>query len=160
MSALPRSRRPVWSDTLTQRLAAGIPDERRAIALRAIKALHTAAFLAISGAIVVFAWEGMRGRSGRLARSAASVAVAETVVYASNNQVCPLTPLAEQLGAASGSVTDLYLPVWISERIPVIGGSVLLFGLAAQLATWRRGPALARSARDDDHVAGRSPRHL
>ena len=141
-------------------LAAVIPPARRTFALRGIKALHTAAFVAISGAILVFTREGMRGRRGRLARAAASIAVAETIVYASNNQVCPLTPLAEQLGATSGSVTDMYLPAWISERIPVFGGSVLIIGIVAHVVAWRHRAGRPMSARDDDHVTGRSPGHL
>lgn len=153
-------RRPVWSDSLTEPLAAVIPPGRRAFALRAIKSIHTAAFVAISGAILIFTWEGIRGRRGRLAGAAASIAIAETIVYASNNQVCPLTPLAEQLGASSGSVTDLYLPAWISERIPVLGGSVLLIGFVAHLVAWRRRPGGATSAGDHDHVAGRAFGHL
>ena len=95
-----------------------------------------------------------------MARSAASIAVAETIVYVSNNQVCPLTPLAEQLGATSGSVTDIYLPAWISERIPLFGGSVLLVGFVAHVVTLATSTGRSRSARDDDHVAGRSLRHL
>ena len=134
---MPSSRRPIWSDVLTVPLAAVIPASRRTLALRAIKAFHTAAFAVIGGAILVFTVEGMRGRRGRISRAAAAIAVAETLVYASNNQVCPLTPLAEQLGATSGSVTDIYLPTWISDRIPVIGGAVLLLGLVAHLVTWR-----------------------
>ena len=157
---MPPSRRPVWSDRLTVPVAAVIPASRRTFALRAIKVFHTAAFFTISGAILVFAWEGMRGRRGPVARAAASIAVAETVVYASNNQVCPLTPLAEQLGATSGSVTDIYLPAWISERIPVFGGSVLLLGLVAHVVAWRRRPVGGTSARNDDHVTGRPPGDL
>lgn len=141
-------------------MAAVIPAARRTLALRAIKAFHTAAFVAIGGAILVFAWEGMRGRRGLVARTAASIAVAETIVYASNNQVCPLTPLAEQLGATSGSVTDIYLPAWISDRIPLFGGSLLLVGLVAHVVTWRRRPCRSRSAGDHDHVAGSSLRDL
>ena len=141
-------------------LAAVIPAARRTSALRAIKAIHTAAFVAISGAILVFTWEGIRGRRGAVARAAASIAVAETIVYASNNQVCPLTPLAEQLGATSGSVTDIYLPAWISDRIPLFGGSVLLVGFVAHVVAWRRRPGGARSAGDHDHVTGGSPRDL
>jgi hypothetical protein len=160
LTALPSSRQPVWSDTLTVPLAALISTGQRALALRAIKAFHTAAFVAISGAILVFAWEGMRGRRGRVAVAAASLAIAETVVYASNNQVCPLTPLAEQLGATSGSVTDIYLPAWISKRIPMFGGSMLLIGLVAQVVAWRRRPRDATSARDHDHFTGRPPGYL
>ena len=157
---MPSSRRPVWSDTLTVPLAAVIPSARRTLALRAIKAFHTAAFVAISGAILVFTLEGMRGRRGRLARASASIAIAESIVYASNNQVCPLTPLAEQLGATSGSVTDIYLPAWISERIPVVGGSVLVVGFVAHVAAWRRRPGGVTSAWDHDDVTRRSLRHL
>jgi len=141
-------------------MAAVIPAAQRTLALRAIKAFHTAAFVAISGAILVFTWEGMRGRRGLVARAAASVAIAESIVYASNNQVCPLTPLAEQLGAPSGSVTDIYLPTWVSERIPVFGGSLLLIGSVAHVLAWRRRPGGVPSARNDDHVTGRAPRYL
>jgi len=145
---------------LTVPLAAVIPPGRRTVALRGIKALHTAAFVAISGAILVFTWEGMRGRRGPSARAAASIAIGETIVYASNNQVCPLTPLAEQLGATSGSVTDIYLPAWISERIPLFGGSVLIIGLVAHIVAWRHRARRSMSARDDDHGTGRPPGHL
>ena len=157
---MPSSRQPIWSDTLTVPLAAVIPPARRALALRAIKAFHTAAFVAISAAILLFTSEGMRGRRGPVARAAAAIAVAETIVYATNHQVCPLTPLAEQLGATSGSVTDIYLPAWISKRIPMFGGSVLLIGLVAQVVTWRRRPGDVTSARDHDHFTRRSPRDL
>jgi len=59
---------------------------------------------------------------------ALAIAFAECLTYASNNQVCPLTPLAEAPGADSGTVTDLYLPRAVSERVPVIGVSALVIG--------------------------------
>jgi hypothetical protein len=160
MSGLLSSRQPIWSDRLTVPLAAAIPARRRTLAVRAIKAFHSAAFVVISGAILVFTREGVRGRQGPAAKAAASIAIAETMVYASNNQVCPLTPLAEQLGASRGSVTDIYLPAWISERIPVVGGSVLLIGLVAHVVAWRRRPGSGMSAPDHDHVTRGSPRNL
>jgi hypothetical protein len=64
------------------------------------------------------------------------VALTESAIYVSNNQLCPLTPLAEELGAESGSVTDIYLPDWLSRRIPVIGGSVLVAGLVLHAWAW------------------------
>ena len=123
-------RRPVWSNALTRPIARRIPERRRPIALVTIKAVHTAAFALIAGCILVFTGESIRGRDGRPARLMAAVAIVESAVYASNNQVCPLTPLAEELGAGSGTVTDLYLPNALSERIPLLGGSLLLIGLA------------------------------
>jgi hypothetical protein len=122
-------RRPAWSGVLTAPLAARIPDERRQLAITTIKAFHSAAFFSIAGLIVVFAWDGVHGRQSRRTAIAAVVALAESAVYASNNQVCPLTPLVEELGAESGSVTDIFLPEPISRRIPRYSGGLLVFAL-------------------------------
>jgi hypothetical protein len=160
MTALASSRQPTWSDVFTEPLAAFVPAARRDIVLRAIKVFHTAAFAAISGAIVVFAWEGLHGRRGPLAGASALIAIGETLVFTSNNQVCPLTPLAEQLGASSGTVTDIYLPAWISRRVPMLGGSVLLIGVVAHAVAWVKSRGGATSTWDHDHGARRSPRHF
>jgi hypothetical protein len=106
------------------------------VALATIKSVHSAAFFSIASCIAVFTWDGMRQRPRRRAAVAAVVALVESAIFASNNQVCPLTPLAEELGAESGSVTDIYLPDWLSRRIPVIGGSVLVTGLVLHVWAW------------------------
>jgi hypothetical protein len=61
------------------------------------------------------------------------VAVVEAAVYVSNNQVCPLTPLAEELGAERGSVADMFLPDWASRRIPIVSVTALLIGMGLNL---------------------------
>ena len=67
----------------------------------------------------MFTWDGIaQARPGHRAPLTAGIAFTETLVYASNNQVCPLTPLAEELGAESGTVTDLYLPGPVSRSDP------------------------------------------
>ena len=129
-------RQPIWSDRLTRPIAARIPQRLRPPALVAIKAVHTAAFALIAGCIVAFTWDGIARRPGRRAQLTASIAFGEVLVYASNNQVCPLTPLAEELGAQSGTVTDLYLPGPVSRRIPLLGSAALLVGLAFHLLGW------------------------
>jgi hypothetical protein len=123
------SRQPVWSGALTTPLARRIPVGARPAALVSIKAFHSLAFFSIAGLIVLFTWDGFRGRRSRRAALAGLVAVGESAVYATNNMVCPLTPLAEELGASSGSVTDIYLPDWLSRRVPLFGGGTLLVGL-------------------------------
>jgi hypothetical protein len=134
-------RQPVWSGALTTPLATRIPVARRPLAINVIKAFHSAAFFSIAGLIILFAWDGIRGRPGRRSAIAAAIAVAESAVYASNNQVCPLTPLVEELGAESGTVTDIFLPDWLSLRVPPIFGSLLLVGLVlnARALMGRRG---------------------
>ena len=109
--------------------------------LTAIKGLHTAIFASVAACIAVFLWEGIRQRPGRRAATALGVALAETAVFVSNNQVCPLTPLAEDLGADDGSVADIFLPDWASKRIPLIASAALLLGVTLHLAAvFRRHP--------------------
>jgi hypothetical protein len=47
-----------------------------------------------------------------------------------------LSPLAEELGAARGSVTDILLPEGLSRCVPLIFGSVLVVGLVLNLRIW------------------------
>ena len=132
------ARRPVWSGPLTGSLAGRIPAGRRPLALTVIKVAHTLIFVSVLGCIAVVDWDGLRGRGGRRTAVAAAVTVIETAVFVSNNMVCPLTPLAESLGAGDGSVTDLYLPGWLSRRIPVLSGSAFSVGLLLHVRAWRR----------------------
>lgn len=128
-------RRPAWSQALTVPLAGRIRPGWRPAALAAIKAVHTAVFASVGAAIALFVLDGARRRPGRRA----AIALGETGVYVSNNQVCPLTPLAEELGAASGSVADIFLPGWFSRRIPDVAGSALALGLFLNLRALYRG---------------------
>jgi len=40
--------------------------------------------------------------------------------YAGNGWRCPLTSLAEGLGAERGSVSDIYLPRWLATKLAEI----------------------------------------
>lgn len=122
---------------MTTRLATVIPPRCHGATLALIKWFHTVVFVSVASLIVLFAWDGATRRAGRRNTVAFTVALAEASVYVSNNQVCPLTPLAEDLGASSGSVTDILLPIWISRRIPFVSGSVLVLGIVLQLRNWR-----------------------
>lgn len=128
-----KDRVPTWSAGLTTRLAARIPRRWFAASLTIIKTVHTAAFFSIAGSIVLFAWDGFRGRRRRRTGIAGAVAVAETLIYVSNNRVCPLTTLAGHLGARRGFVADTFLPNWLSRRIPVLSGALLTIGLVLNM---------------------------
>ena len=41
---------------------------------------------------------------------------AESLVFVANGFRCPLTDVAESLGAEHGSVTDIYLPAWFARN--------------------------------------------
>jgi hypothetical protein len=127
-------RRPAWSGGLTDWLGARVPPSRRGAALDAIKAIHTVIFASVGVALGLFVWDGLHRRSDKRAAMALGVVLAETAVYISNNQVCPLTPLAEELGASRGAVVDMYLPGWAARRIPLIAGTALVGGIALHAA--------------------------
>ena len=78
---------------------------------------------------VVYA--GLARRSDRRAGFAAGVVATESLIFAGNRFHCPLTQIAERLGAERGSVTDIYLPRWFARNLPAI--HVPLIGLAGFL---------------------------
>jgi hypothetical protein len=126
-------RQPAWSQLLTQPASRALPPEWRPATLWSIKAIHTALFASIGAAIMLFVWDGLRGRPRRRTAYAVGVALGETAIYVSNNQVCPLTPMAEELGAESGSVVDIFLPDPVARRIPLLSSAALLLGAALNL---------------------------
>ncbi len=100
--------------------------------------------------MVYVLYSGFARRSDRRAGIAAAVVAAETVIFAGNGFRCPLTQVAERLGAEHGSVTDIYLPGWFARNLPAI--HVPLIGLAGflhmrNLRTRRRRRALQGMAR-------------
>ena len=67
--------------------------------------------------------------------AAFGVAVIELLALAFNEWRCPLTDLAERRGAEVGSVADLFLPAWLSDRLfPIFG---ITFFVTCLLLVWR-----------------------
>lgn len=122
------TRDPAWSTPLTRPLGTLIRPAWRPGALFAIKAVHTVIFASIGAAIALFVWDALRQEPRRRSGYALAVVLGESAVYLSNNQVCPLTPLAEDLGAKRGAVVDMFLPAWAARRIPVVGTAATVFG--------------------------------
>jgi len=76
-------------------------------------------------------YAGFARRSDRRAAIAVGVVVGESLIFAVNGFRCPLTAVAEHLGAERGSVTDIYLPRWFASNLPLI--HVPLIALAVVL---------------------------
>ena len=133
------TRQPTWSGLFTPPMARWIPEAWRHRALAAIKAAHTAIFVSISAAVALTVWDGLRGRPSRRTAIAGGVVLGESLLYVSNNQVCPLTPLAEEFGAERGSVVDLFLPAAVARQIPLVAGSAAVLALALNLRALLRG---------------------
>jgi hypothetical protein len=68
------------------------------VALALIKAIHTLAWFSIEGCMVYVLYAGFARRSDRRA-GIAGVVAAESLIFARNGFRCPLTQVAERLGA-------------------------------------------------------------
>ena len=114
-------------------------ETERRLALAGVKSFHTAAFAVIAGAIGVIAVDGLRGRPSARTGVAAAIALTECAVFAANGFVCPLTPMAERLGAERGSVSDIFLPDIGARNLTPIATPILVAGLFLNgRAVWRR----------------------
>lgn len=94
--------------------------------LVAIKVIHTLAWFSIESCMVYLLSAGFAKRSDRRAALAAAVVGGESLIFAANGFRCPLTQLADSLGAERGSVTDIYLPGWFAHNLPAIHAPLLV----------------------------------
>lgn len=109
-----------------------------------IKATHSLIFLSMAASILYTLYSGFTGRISRKTRVAAASVIGEGAVLLLNNGRCPLTDMVEDLGSAHGSVSDIFLPRAIAERIPVLFTPPFAIGLLAiSLRRARQQPALA-----------------
>jgi hypothetical protein len=111
--------------------AKAAPHPPRQPALAAVKVVHTISWFSIESCMMYVLWAGLRRRSDRRAAIAAGVVATESLVFAANGFRCPLTELAQRVGAEQGSVTDIYLPRWLAHNLPAI--HVPLIALAGYL---------------------------
>jgi predicted benzoate:H+ symporter BenE len=95
-------------------------------ALTAVRAIHTLVWLSIESCMAYLLYTGFARRSDCRAAVAGAVVLGECVVFAANGLRCPLTDVAESLGAEHGSVTDSYLPTWFARNLPAIHVPLLI----------------------------------
>ena len=134
----PTRREPTWSRFFTRPMARRIPARWRDATLAAIKGIHTAIFFSVVAAVVLTLSDGLRGSPRKRTAIAGGVVLVESALYVSNNQVCPLTPLAEAFGTERGSVVDIFLPAAVARRIPVVAGSAAILALALNIRALAR----------------------
>lgn len=108
----------------------------RRSAIIGIKLVHTAIFAVVSSSVLYVFWAGVRARPARWTGLSITIVLAESAVFAGNRWRCPLTNLAEGLGAEHGRVTDIFLPRWFADRIPQIYTPLFVTGLIGLL--WHR----------------------
>jgi hypothetical protein len=103
-----------------------------------IKIVHTLIFFALSACVLYVLLSGMSGRITPWTWACIVAILVEGLVLAVSGGQCPLTRVAEQLGAANGSVSDIFLPKWLADRIFPICGSLYLIGcVLIAVRLWR-----------------------
>ncbi|MGE0040406.1 MAG: hypothetical protein AB7H88_06395 [Vicinamibacterales bacterium] len=87
-----------------------------------IKLVHTLIFWVLSACVLFALWSGVADRITTWTWVAVGLVAVEGIVLAAAGWICPLTLLAERLGAERGSVSDIFLPKWFADRIfPICG---------------------------------------
>lgn len=124
------------------------------LAIATIKTLHSLVFAVIGAAVLVVLWDGAWGHADRRT-AAAAVVVGEIGVFAGNGFRCPLTAVAERLGADRAPlIRALLVLVMVGIAIGMIVEVAKLSAAAGRGAGARRGRCSPRSA-----AAGRRWRH-
>jgi hypothetical protein len=95
-----------------------------------IKVIHTVIFALLSGCVLYVIASGAFNRISLWTWVAAMAIVLEGLVLLVSGGRCPLTTVAERLGAADGSVSDIFLPRWFADRIFPICTVLFLVGCA------------------------------
>ena len=95
-----------------------------------VKLIHTVIFVVLSACVLYVLVSGVLNRITLWTWISIAAIVAEGVVLAASGGKCPLTIVAERLGAADGRVADIFLPPWFADRIFPICGTVFLVGCA------------------------------
>jgi len=124
----------------------GTSRRRRHAELTAITTAHTLAWLSIESCMAYVLYAGLARRSDSRAAIAAVVVAGESLIFVGNRCRCPLTQLAERLGAEQASVTDIYLPGWFARNLPAIHVPLIVLAAsihARNLRRRRRRPSVA-----------------
>jgi hypothetical protein len=100
-----------------------------------IKLVHTLIFWVLSTCVLYSLFSGVADHLTTWTWIAVGAILVEGIVLAAFGGTCPLTLLAERLGAARGSVADIFLPKWLAERIFPICGTT--YALALLLILFR-----------------------
>ena len=117
-----------------------VTDVPHPLAVAALKAVHTVIFAGELLAILWLVASGLVGRQDRTVGIAAAAVAGEVAVFLANDGVCPITPLTERMGAAHGSVSDIFLPDAVARTTPIWSTALLaLAGLLHLRALTRSG---------------------
>ena len=101
-----------------------------------IKLFHSVIFLGLSASTLYLLYSAIANRVTKWTKVAQISILMEGLILVLNNWRCPLTSLAEELGDQDGSVTDIFLPRWLADRVFIIYPPIIV--LAGLILAGRR----------------------
>ena len=105
-----------------------------------IKSVHTIIFFFMTICLFYILYCGITETYNWLLLFAIGAILLEGLALILNNWRCPMTTLAERLGAEKGSVTDMFLPKWMSRHIfrvsPILFAAELVLLVFRYLTEW------------------------
>ncbi len=106
-----------------------LPLSWRRPALIGVKAVHSLIYFSIEFCMGYLIYAGLKGWEDRRTAIAAGIVGGESLIFLGNRCRCPLTGMAQALGATRGSVTDIYLPQWLASNLVPIHVPLLALAL-------------------------------
>lgn len=120
-------------------------DRRSSLLMFAIQLTHTLVFFALTASIFYLLYSAIANRITRWTKIALGALLVESAIMIFNNWQCPLRGWAEALGAERGSVTDIFLPRWLADRIFVLCTPLYLVGFIGVAARYFQATKKRRS---------------
>ncbi|MCC6169280.1 MAG: hypothetical protein IT329_18815 [Caldilineaceae bacterium] len=111
-------------------------DRRNAMLMFSIQFTHTLVFFALTASIFYLLYSAIANRLTRWTGIALAALLVESAVMLLNKWQCPLRGWAEALGAERGSVTDIFLPRWLADRIFTLCTPLYALGFAGVAARY------------------------
>jgi polyferredoxin len=90
-----------------------------------IKFIHTAVFIVMNVFLAILIFEVIADRISYLSWLSIAALLTESVVLIANGWRCPISIYAENVGATNGRESDIFLPLWFTDQIPLVYGSIL-----------------------------------
>jgi len=106
-------------------------------ALRAVKAIHTAAWAFFAACILAIPLAAWQGRF-KLVFVLICLVLLEIGVLVFHGWACPLTAVAARYTEDRRDNFDIYLPLWLARHNKTIFGWLFAAGLLFALACWQR----------------------
>ena len=101
-----------------------------------IRALHTAIYVVMVGAILTVLYAAVTGRAGPWLVAALGLVAIESVVFAGSGMKCPLTAIAVRYGATKTGAYDTFFPERCTRHTLTVFGSLAALGVLLLAIRW------------------------